>query len=101
MNLDLARLQFAITTIYHFLFVPVSIGMAAYVAICQTLCWRTGREVYDRMARFWGTHRRARRARRRRRKRARHTRAGVRRSSASSPSRCPPRAGSSRSCSPR
>ncbi len=32
MNLDLARLQFAITTIYHFLFVPVSIGMAAYVA---------------------------------------------------------------------
>jgi cytochrome d ubiquinol oxidase subunit I len=54
MNLDLARLQFAITTIYHFLFVPVSIGMAAYVAICQTLFWRTGREVYDRMARFWG-----------------------------------------------
>jgi cytochrome d ubiquinol oxidase subunit I len=54
MNLDLARLQFAIVTIYHFLFVPVSIGMAAYVAICQTLFWRTGKEVYDRMARFWG-----------------------------------------------
>ncbi len=54
MNLDLARLQFAITTIYHFLFVPVSIGMAAYVALCQTLYYRTGREVYDRMARFWG-----------------------------------------------
>ena len=45
MNLDLARLQFAITTIYHFLFVPVSIGMSAYVAICQTLYWRSGREV--------------------------------------------------------
>ncbi len=53
-SLDLARLQFAITTIYHFLFVPVSIGMSAYVALCQTLYLRTGREVYDRMARFWG-----------------------------------------------
>jgi cytochrome d ubiquinol oxidase subunit I len=52
--LDLARLQFAITTVYHFLFVPVSIGMSAYVALCQTLYWRTRREVYDRMARFWG-----------------------------------------------
>ena len=53
-SLDLARLQFAITTIYHFLFVPVSIGLSAYVALCQTLYLRTGREVYDRMARFWG-----------------------------------------------
>ncbi len=53
-SLDLARLQFAITTVYHFLFVPVSIGLAAYVALCQTLYLRTGREVYDRMARFWG-----------------------------------------------
>ncbi|MGZ4268344.1 MAG: cytochrome ubiquinol oxidase subunit I [Solirubrobacteraceae bacterium] len=52
--LDLARLQFAITTIYHFLFVPVSIGLAAFVALCQTLHYRTGRDVYDRMARFWG-----------------------------------------------
>ena len=52
--LELARLQFAITTIYHFLFVPVSIGMALFVAICQTLHHRTGREVYDRMARYWG-----------------------------------------------
>jgi cytochrome d ubiquinol oxidase subunit I len=53
-SLDLARAQFAITTIYHFLFVPVSIGLSAYVALCQTLYLRTGREVYDRMARFWG-----------------------------------------------
>jgi cytochrome d ubiquinol oxidase subunit I len=52
--LDLARWQFAITTIYHFLFVPVSIGLAAYVAVCQTLAYRTGKDVYDRMARFWG-----------------------------------------------
>jgi len=53
-NLDLARWQFAITTIYHFLFVPVSIGITAFTALCQTLFYRTGRDVYDRMARFWG-----------------------------------------------
>lgn len=53
-SLELARWQFAITTIYHFLFVPVSIGLASFVALCQTLHFRTGREVYDRMARFWG-----------------------------------------------
>ncbi len=53
-SLELARLQFAITTVYHFLFVPVSIGLSAYVALCQTMYLRTGREVYDRMARFWG-----------------------------------------------
>jgi cytochrome d ubiquinol oxidase subunit I len=52
--LELARWQFAITTVYHFFFVPVSIGMAAFVAGCQTAHWRTGKPVYDRMARFWG-----------------------------------------------
>ena len=52
--LELARWQFAITTIYHFFFVPVSIGMAAFVAGCQTAHYRTGKAVYDRMARFWG-----------------------------------------------
>ncbi len=52
--LDLARWQFAITTIFHFLFVPVSIGLALYVAICQTLHLRTSREVYARQVLFWG-----------------------------------------------
>jgi cytochrome d ubiquinol oxidase subunit I len=52
--LELARWQFAITTVYHFLFVPVSIGLTAFVAGCQTAHWRTGQPVYDRMARFWG-----------------------------------------------
>ena len=52
--LELARWQFAITTVYHFFFVPVSIGMSAWVAICQTAFLRTGKPVYDRMARFWG-----------------------------------------------
>jgi cytochrome d ubiquinol oxidase subunit I len=44
-SLELARWEFAITTIYHFLFVPVSIGMASFVALCQTLHYRTGRAV--------------------------------------------------------
>ena len=53
-SLELARLQFGVTTVYHFLFVPVTIGLATFVAICQTLHYRTGREVYLRMTRFWG-----------------------------------------------
>jgi len=52
--LDLARLQFATTTIFHFLFVPLSIGLAFYVAVNQTLHYRTGKEVYARQVHFWG-----------------------------------------------
>jgi cytochrome d ubiquinol oxidase subunit I len=53
-TLDLARSQFGITTLFHFIFVPMSIGLAAYVALLETLHYRTGREVYLRMTRFWG-----------------------------------------------
>ena len=52
--LELARLQFGITTLFHFIFVPMSIGLAAWVALCQTRWYRTGDEVYLRMTRFWG-----------------------------------------------
>jgi cytochrome bd ubiquinol oxidase subunit I len=52
--LDLARLQFATTTIYHFLFVPVTIGMAWFVAGMQTLWRLTGQQRYLRMTRFFG-----------------------------------------------
>ncbi len=52
--LDLARLQFATTTIFHFLFVPLSIGLAFYVAVCQTLHYRTGKEIYARQVNFFG-----------------------------------------------
>ena len=52
--LDLARWQFGITTIFHFIFVPMSIGLAAWVAICQTRWYRTRDEVYLRMTTFWG-----------------------------------------------
>jgi len=52
--LDLARLQFATTTIFHFFFVPLSIGLAFYVAVCQTLHYRTGKDVYARQVAFFG-----------------------------------------------
>ena len=53
-TLELARLQFGVTTVFHFIFVPMSIGLAVWVAYCQTRWKRTGDEVYLRMTRFWG-----------------------------------------------
>jgi cytochrome d ubiquinol oxidase subunit I len=53
-TLELARTQFAITTLFHFIFVPISIGLALWVAICQSLHYRTGKEIYAQMTRFWG-----------------------------------------------
>jgi cytochrome bd ubiquinol oxidase subunit I len=52
---DLARWQFATTTIYHFFFVPVTIGLAFLVAILQTVWYRTDNPDYKRMTRFFGT----------------------------------------------
>ncbi|MGF1661917.1 MAG: cytochrome ubiquinol oxidase subunit I [Kineosporiaceae bacterium] len=52
--LDLARLQFGITTVYHFLFVPLTIGLAPLVAIMQTLWVRTGDERWLRLTKFFG-----------------------------------------------
>ncbi len=54
-QLDLARLQFAATSIYHFLFVPVTIGLAVLVAVLQTIWHRRGDEDYLRLTRFFGT----------------------------------------------
>jgi cytochrome bd ubiquinol oxidase subunit I len=53
-TLELARLQFGITTVFHFIFVPMSIGLAVWVAYCQTRYLRSGDEIYLRMTRFWG-----------------------------------------------
>ncbi len=53
-TLLLARLQFAFTTLYHFLFVPLSIGLALLLALMETAYVRTGDELYKRMTRFWG-----------------------------------------------
>lgn len=50
----LSRMQFAITIIYHFLFVPLTIGLVILVALMETKFARTGDETYKRMANFWG-----------------------------------------------
>jgi cytochrome d ubiquinol oxidase subunit I len=50
----LARSQFAITTVYHFFFVPLTLGLSLIVAIMETLYVRTGEDVYKRMTKFWG-----------------------------------------------
>ncbi|ANY09216.1 cytochrome ubiquinol oxidase subunit I [Pseudonocardia sp. HH130630-07] len=52
--LDLARWQFGITTIYHFLFVPLTIGLSVVVAALQTAWFRTGRTEYLRATKFFG-----------------------------------------------
>jgi len=50
----LSRWQFAITTVYHFFFVPLTLGLSVLVAIMQTMYVRSGDEVYKRMTKFWG-----------------------------------------------
>ena len=52
--LALARWQFGITTVYHFLFVPLTIGLSFLTAGLQTAWVRTGRESYLRATKFWG-----------------------------------------------
>jgi cytochrome d ubiquinol oxidase subunit I len=54
-TVDLARLQFATTSIYHFLFVPLTLGLGPLVAIMQTLWLRTKDERWLRLTRFFGT----------------------------------------------
>ncbi|MDR1829479.1 MAG: cytochrome ubiquinol oxidase subunit I [Candidatus Fibromonas sp.] len=50
----LSRLQFAITTVYHFLFVPLTIGLGLFVAIWETMAYKSGNSEDERIARFWG-----------------------------------------------
>ena len=52
--LDIARWQFGITTVYHFLLVPLTLGLGPVVVVLQTLYLRTGNERYLRMTKFWG-----------------------------------------------
>ncbi len=54
-TVDLARLQFATTSLYHFLFVPLTLGLAPLVAVMQTAWYRTGDEAWLRLTRFFGT----------------------------------------------
>lgn len=50
----LSRLQFAAATMFHFLFVPLTLGLSVLVAIMETKYVKTGEEVYLRMTKFWG-----------------------------------------------
>jgi cytochrome d ubiquinol oxidase subunit I len=50
----LARLQFAITIVYHFFFVPLTLGLSIVVAILETVYVITGKEDYKRLTKFWG-----------------------------------------------
>ena len=52
--LMLSRLQFAAATFFHFIFVPLTLGLSILVAIMETKFVRTGDEEYRRMAKFWG-----------------------------------------------
>jgi cytochrome d ubiquinol oxidase subunit I len=52
--LALARWQFAITTVYHFFFVPLTVGLGILIALMETLYVLRGDEVYKRMTKFWG-----------------------------------------------
>ena len=54
-NVDLARWQFAFVTINHFFFVPVTIGLAFLTALLQTAWFRSKRDEYLRLTRFFGT----------------------------------------------
>ncbi|NMR30168.1 cytochrome ubiquinol oxidase subunit I [Crystallibacter degradans] len=52
--LEIARWQFGVTTVYHFLMVPLTIGLGLTVAVMQTAWYRTGKDQYLRMTKFWG-----------------------------------------------
>lgn len=51
---DLSRLQFALTALYHFLFVPLTLGLAVILAIMETVFVMTGREIWRQMVKYWG-----------------------------------------------
>ncbi len=50
----LSRLQFGLTTVYHFLFVPLTLGLGWFVAYMQTRYYQTRDESWRKMAKFWG-----------------------------------------------
>src|SRR5436853_6795842 len=51
---NVSRLQFAATAMYHFLFVPLTLGLSWILVICESVYVMTGREIYRDMTRFWG-----------------------------------------------
>jgi cytochrome bd ubiquinol oxidase subunit I len=51
---ELSRLQFALTAMYHFLFVPLTLGLSFILAIMESLYVMTNKQIYKDMTRFWG-----------------------------------------------
>ncbi|MFI3256328.1 MAG: cytochrome ubiquinol oxidase subunit I [Psittacicella sp.] len=51
---ELSRLQFALTVLYHFIFVPLTLGITFMLAIMETIYVVTGKQVYKDMVKFWG-----------------------------------------------
>ena len=51
---DLSRLQFAVTAMYHFLFVPLTLGLSLIIAIMESVYVMTRREIWREMTKFWG-----------------------------------------------
>ncbi len=51
---DLSRLQFALTALYHFLFVPLTLGLSVLLAIMETVYVMTGRDIWRQMVKYWG-----------------------------------------------
>ncbi len=52
---QLARLQFALTALYHFLFVPLTLGLSVLLAVMESVYVMTGRAIWKEMTKFWGT----------------------------------------------
>src|SRR5277367_4021900 len=51
---ELSRLQFAVTALYHFLFVPLTIGLSVLLGIMETVYVMTGRAIWRDLVKFWG-----------------------------------------------
>lgn len=51
---ELSRLQFALTAMYHFLFVPLTLGLSFMLVIMESIYVMTGREIWRVVTRFWG-----------------------------------------------
>lgn len=52
--IELSRLQFALTAMFHFIFVPLTIGLTFILAIMESVYVMTGKEIYKQMTKFWG-----------------------------------------------
>ena len=52
---DLSRFQFALTALYHFLFVPLTLGLSLILAMMETVYVMTGKEIWLKMVKYWGT----------------------------------------------